>query len=125
MNKHAITWFEIPVNNYSRAKKFYETVFNQSLSEMAVGNDVLAMLPFDQENDGIGGALIKADGYVPSVDGVRIYFPASEDMGLLLDRVEKAGGEVILGKTLISNEIGYYAMFQDTEGNRLAFHSTD
>jgi hypothetical protein len=125
MNKHAITWFEIPVNNYSRAKKFYETVFNQSLSEMAVGNDVLAMLPFDQENDGIGGALIKADGYVPSGDGVRIYFPASEDMGLLLDRVEKAGGEVILGKTLISNEIGYYAMFQDTEGNRLAFHSTD
>ena len=34
-----------------------------------------------------------------------------------------ASGKVVLGKTEITPEIGYYALFIDTEGNRVALHS--
>ncbi len=33
------------------------------------------------------------------------------------------GGQVEMGKTLISPEIGYMAFFIDTEGNKIGLHS--
>lgn len=123
MNTNAINWFEIPVKDYQRAKKFYETVFNYEMPEMTVGNATLGILPHDQEGGGVGGAIIKDDDYVPSDKGVRIYFEAAEPIEILLDRVSSGGGKVILKKTIISEDIGYFAQFQDTEGNVLAFHS--
>ena len=32
--KHAVSWFEIPVKDYDRAKKFYEKILDADLSEM-------------------------------------------------------------------------------------------
>jgi predicted enzyme related to lactoylglutathione lyase len=37
--------------------------------------------------------------------------------------VGPAGGRIIVPKTLISAEAGYYAFLVDTEGNRIALHS--
>lgn len=31
---HAVSWFEIPVNDFERAQKFYETIFRIKLQEM-------------------------------------------------------------------------------------------
>jgi len=42
---------------------------------------------------------------------------------VVLDRIEKAGGKIIVPKTQISPEHGYMAVFIDTEGNRIALHS--
>lgn len=123
MNKNAINWFEIPVKDYQRAKKFYETVFNYEMPEMTVGNATMAILPHDQEGGGVGGAIIKDNDYIPSDKGVRIYFVATEPIEILLERVATGGGKIILNKTLITEEIGYFAQFQDTEGNVLSFHS--
>lgn len=123
MDKNAINWFEIPVTDYQRAKKFYEAVFDYQMPEMILEKDILGMLPYDQEANGVGGAIIKGDDYTPSDKGIRIYFPAIEDMQILLERVTSAGGKVLLNKTLISEGIGYYSKFMDTEGNLLSFHS--
>ena len=40
-----------------------------------------------------------------------------------LNRVETAGGTIVLGKKQISPEIGYFAIIVDTEGNRIYLHS--
>jgi predicted enzyme related to lactoylglutathione lyase len=42
---------------------------------------------------------------------------------LILDKIEAAGGEIIVPKTEISPEYGHMAVFIDTEGNRIALHS--
>jgi len=37
--------------------------------------------------------------------------------------VPGAGGKILMEKTPISEEHGFYAAFLDTEGNRVALHS--
>jgi uncharacterized protein len=37
--------------------------------------------------------------------------------------VKAAGGKVVLQKTLITPDLGYFAFFTDTEGNKVGLHS--
>jgi predicted enzyme related to lactoylglutathione lyase len=52
-----------------------------------------------------------------------VYLNANPDLQDVLDRVERAGGKIMVPKTQISPEYGYMAVIIDTEGNRIAFHS--
>ena len=52
-----------------------------------------------------------------------IYLNANPDVQVVLDKVEAAGGKVIVPKTEISPEHGFMAVIIDTENNRIAFHS--
>ncbi len=70
-----------------------------------------------------GGALVKHADYRPSATGTVVYLNAGADLALPLGRVETSGGKVITPKTKISDEAGYYALFLDTEGNRVGLHS--
>jgi predicted enzyme related to lactoylglutathione lyase len=54
---------------------------------------------------------------------VVLYLNANPDLSPVLGRIPAAGGKVLLPKTQITPEIGYKAVFEDTEGNRLALHS--
>lgn len=120
--KDSINWFEIPVKNFSRAKEFYSKVLDAKINEMPHPDLKFGMLPFDMENGGIGGAIVEGEGYAPSSSGALIYLNGGEDLSVPLSRVEKAGGKVILPKTAIG-ENGFMAHFQDSEGNKIAFHS--
>ncbi|WP_336298543.1 MULTISPECIES: VOC family protein [Zeaxanthinibacter] len=63
------------------------------------------------------------DWYKPSDShGPLVYF-TSADVQQELDRVERAGGKIVNPKTLIKEDVGYMAVFTDTEGNRIALHS--
>ena len=53
----------------------------------------------------------------------KLYSDLSFLMNWITDRVEAAGGKRIVPKKLIAPEIGYSAVFEDTEGNRIALHS--
>lgn len=44
-------------------------------------------------------------------------------MDPLLARVTPAGGTIVVPKTQISPEVGHFAMFLDTEGNKIGIHS--
>ncbi len=123
MIKNTVSWFEIPVTDFERAKQFYSTIYEYEMSEQVILNDRMGFLPFDAESGGIGGAIVKAEGYQPGKDGVRLYLNGGDDLSIFLDRVEGAGGKVILPKTEISPEHGYFAIFEDTEGNHISFHS--
>jgi predicted enzyme related to lactoylglutathione lyase len=122
-NQNVITWFEIPVADMERARKFYGTILSADLPKMEMGLVTLAMLPGTKE-DSLGGALISGNGTAPSALGTTVFLNGGKDLRAVLDRVEPAGGKVIVGKTKIpEGDFGYFARFQDSEGNHVALHS--
>jgi predicted enzyme related to lactoylglutathione lyase len=123
--KNAISWFEIPSTDIDRAQRFYEAIFGISMVPMGMANFKMRMFPLDNPMEGVGGALIQTDGFhVPSAtDGPLIYLNGNPDVQGILDRVEAAGGKIMVPKTEISPEYGFMAVFTDTEGNRIGLHS--
>lgn len=120
---NALNWFEIPVTDMPRAKKFYETIFEIQMHQMDLMN--MTMVVFPSEPPTSGGALVKSEYHKPSREGSVIYLNANPDLQLVLDRIEGAGGKINIPKTQISPEIGYMAFFSDTEGNAVALHSNN
>ena len=117
---NALNWFEIPVTDMDRAKAFYGEVLGSELKAFSdVGGRAEMILPYQ---DGVGGALVQHDDYVPSQEGSVVYLNSGDDLSVPLGRVEKAGGKVLVEKMGIG-ENGFIAFFLDTEGNqgRLAF----
>ncbi len=119
---HAANWFEIPVSDFVRAKKFYETIFAIQLTVMEVGPK-LGLFPADLKNGEVGGAIAFGKGYTATAEGTKVYLNGGEDLGKVLDRVEAAGGKVAVPKIQISPEFGYMGAFIDTEGNWVGLHS--
>lgn len=120
--KSAINWFEIPTVDFDRAVRFYSEIYAFDMPTRDMGQNKMGFFQHEPGN-GIGGAIVSGDGYVPSVDGSKLYLNAGSDLLTVLDRVADAGGTVVMGKTQISPEIGFYALFDDTEGNRVYLHS--
>ncbi|MBT8187787.1 MAG: VOC family protein [Croceitalea sp.] len=124
MEHNAVGWFEIPVRDMDRAKKFYETVFDIKIHVEDFGGFLMGWFPWVEDKIGASGSLIlNPEWYIPNhKEGVLIYF-SSADVQVELDRIEKAGGRILKPKTLITPDIGYMGLFHDTEGNRIALHS--
>ncbi len=122
---NAISWFEIPATDIDRAQQFYETVFQIKMQPMDFQSTKMRMFPIDDPMKGIGGTIIDSGGFhKPSAtDGPLIYLNGNPNVQIFLDRVEAAGGKIMVPKTEISPEYGYMAVFLDTEGNRVALHS--
>jgi hypothetical protein len=118
-----LNWFEICVTDMPRAKKFYETIFDIKMEEMEMMGMKMAFFPAEPGNGKATGGLCKSDMHKPSMDGTIVYLNANPDMSNIIDRIENAGGKMLMPKTKISDEIGYMAFFTDTEGNRMALHS--
>jgi uncharacterized protein len=123
--KNAISWFEIPAIDLNRAQKFYEAIFDIQMIPLDTANFEMRMFPIEDMMNGIGGAIMKAEGfYKPSAtDGALVYLNANPDVQIVLDKIEAAGGKIVVPKTQISPEYGYMAIFTDTEGNRIGLHS--
>jgi predicted enzyme related to lactoylglutathione lyase len=122
--KNAISWFEIPATDLERATRFYETIFDTTLSALDLPNIKMRMFPL-VDMMGVGGAIVDSGGFhnPSSTDGPLIYLNGNPDLQMMLGKIEPAGGKVIVPKTEISPEYGYMAVFTDTEGNRIGLHS--
>ena len=83
------------------------------------GEFAMAYFPTDK---GIGGALVAGPGCLPNDTGTLIYLNAGNDLDGILGRIDLAGGRVIMPRTLISDTAGWFALFIDSEGNRVALH---
>lgn len=123
--KSAISWFEIPATDLSRAQKFYETLFDIQMVAMDTPNIRMRMFPVADMLNDIGGAVVDSGGFhkPSSSDGILIYLNGNPDLQMVLDKVETAGGTIALSKTEISPEHGFMAVIIDTEGNRIGLHS--
>jgi len=123
--KNAISWFEIPATDLERAQKFYQTIFGISMIPMDMENIKMRMFPLDDMMTEVGGAIVDSGGFhKPSLtEGPLIYLNGNPDVQTILNKVEAAGGKVMVPKTQISPEYGYMAVIVDTEGNRIGLHS--
>ena len=121
--KNAISWFEIPSTDLGRATKFYETIFDITLTPLDTPEIKMRMFPLE-DMMGVGGAIVDSGGFhrPSSTDGPLLYLNANPDVQNVLDKVEAAGGKIIVQKMSIG-EYGFMAAFIDTEGNRIALHS--
>ncbi|CAI8348867.1 MAG: Uncharacterised protein [Owenweeksia sp. TMED14] len=90
---------------------------------MEIGPEKMGILPSDPEQGGISGAIVFGKDYRPNADGIKVYLNGDRDLNDILGRVETAGGKVVQEKTQITPQIGYMAVFQDTEGNMINLHS--
>lgn len=122
---NSVNWVEIPVLNFDRAKEFYSRIYDYEMFEEIMGSWRMGFLPMDSESRGVGGAIVQGSGYVPTSLGAKVYLNGGKDLLTVLNRIEQAGGEIITQKTKISDEIGYYAVFEDTEGNHVCLHSME
>ena len=119
---HYVSWFEIPVLNVQRAVAFYNYIYGIEMQTVELNGYSMAFFPADQ---GIGGALVMGPGCTPSEDGTLVYLNAGNDLSPVVAKITEAGGRIVLEKTKINDESGYFALFMDTEGNKLALHSNN
>ncbi len=54
--KNQINWFEIPVTDYERAKKFYETIMEWTIGDGNFGDWKMGMFPSDTGK--VSGAIV-------------------------------------------------------------------
>ena len=121
-----VVWFEIYVQDMSRAKKFYEKVFDVQLNEIPTPNSLdddmkMVVFPTQMDAPGAGGALVQMDGARAGVNSTIVYF-YSEDCSIEEGRIEGAGGKVCTSKQSIGDH-GFIVMALDTEGNMFGIHS--
>lgn len=126
MNReNPVGWFEIYVDDIDRAKSFYETVFDTTLSSLPTPTDEeMIMLTFPmtmEEKGGASGAIIKMKDMPAGGNSTLVYF-SSEDCSIEESRVEESGGKVLKPKTSIG-EHGFISIASDTEGNMIGIHS--
>ncbi len=123
-NSNSLNWFEIPALDIARATKFYETIFDTRMEQMP---EMMGMkmsgFPADMGSGKANGALAQSQQHKPSMDGCVIYLNANPTIQTVIDRIEKANGNVLMPKTQISPEVGYMAFFIDTEGNKVGLHA--
>ena len=116
-----VSIMEIPAVDISRAVIFYQSILGIKIEQMEFPGMQMGLLPYEEQ--AVVGVIIKGEESKPSADGVTIYLNGGDDLQVILDRVESEGGKILVPKTPHADESGFFAMFLDTEGNRLGLHS--
>lgn len=118
--KSIVTWFEIPALDFDRCVNFYETILSVEMHKADFAGKKHAFFPHEGEK--VGGAIVQEEYLTPGDKGPLVFLNGGNDLNEALSKVESAGGKIAMPKTLISQDIGYMAMFYDTEGNRFALY---
>lgn len=116
-----ISLFEIPATDISRASNFYQAILDVTIEKMEMPGMEMGIFPY--ENQTVMGVIMKGEDFKPSADGVTIYLNAGDNLQSILDKVEENGGQILVPKTAHADESGYFALFLDTEGNKLGLNS--
>lgn len=119
--KNPIIWFEIYVQDMSRAKKFYESVFRVKLERLNNPDIEMWSFPMDMNSVGASGSLVKMEGVPSGGNSTLVYF-SCPDCTVEERRVVESGGSIQRGKMSIG-EYGFISLVYDTEGNMLGLHS--
>jgi predicted enzyme related to lactoylglutathione lyase len=119
--KSLVSIIEIPTANFPRAVTFYKAVLGVDIEEVNMDGTRMGVLP--SNGDAVSVVLVSGNDYKPSIEGSVVYLNAGADLAPTLMKVQTHGGEVLVPKTEISPEMGYFALFLDSEGNKLGLHS--
>lgn len=112
-------WFDIPVADLDRAAAFYRAVLGVGVHKEQFDGFTFCFIEHDQGN---GGCLLPdADGVSPK--GLLVYLNVDRRIRDAMSQVEKHGGRTLKPIEAIGPH-GFRAIVQDSEGNRIALHST-
>ena len=120
MTGNPVSWFGIHAADLDRAKKFYETVFGETLKEVGGGGMRFMIFGADWAKYGVSGMLWSDGGAVPGYGGTTVFFNCT-DCAETARAAVAAGGRLLQDKFSIAN--GYAAFVEDSEGNRIGLHS--
>ena len=120
MSQHSICHVEIPTTDPAAAGKFYSELFDWKLQVDPTFNYHMF-----QAEPGPGGAFVQVGeapggGYKP---GEVLIYVSTDDIDATLARVEALGGKTLEPKTEIP-QTGWFAIFADTSGNRIALFTS-
>jgi uncharacterized protein len=121
--KNFISIVEIPTADFSRAITFYQAILGISIEKIDMEGVQMGLFPADGQS--VSVSLINGVEYKTSVNGPIVYLNAGDDLQIVANKIEANGGKIIVPKTEIGPEMGFYAMFIDTEGNKLGLHSNN
>ena len=117
-----VVHFEVPADDRGRATAFYTDVFGWQVDEMPLDGDVYTSVmttPVDEEynherSGAINGAVIDRDDTLETPI-ITVDVDSIDDQA---EAIEAAGGTMLVEKGEVP-EMGYYAYFEDPEGNVL------
>ncbi|MEO0561907.1 MAG: VOC family protein [Chloroflexota bacterium] len=115
----ALAWFDIQVQDFEAAQRFYSAVINADLTP-APDMPGTAFFPFGEGK--VGGSLTHNANVIPGNKTVTVHLTISDDIESALLRVVNAGGTVTTPSTPIPE--GYIASFEDLEGNTVGMFAT-
>ncbi len=115
---HKVVWFDVPVLDLKRAINFYSKVLNCSIREEFEGVAVL-----QHQDEEVAGCLTVDKRIKPSQEGVLLYYNVAGRLADAVSQVEVNGGKVLQAQHSIG-PFGERAIVLDSEGNRIALHST-
>ena len=113
-------WFDIPVADLDRARAFYAAVLNIQVTKQTFGDFTLCVL---EHKDGNGGCLVQNALEIAPGGGVLIYLNVNGRIRDAVEQVGEHGGQVVQPIHAIGPH-GFRAIVKDSEGNRVALHST-
>ncbi|MEO7326766.1 MAG: VOC family protein [Dokdonella sp.] len=115
-----VVWCDIPVADLERAMTFYRAVLAIKVDRMDFDGMSFAILEHEKGN---GGCLIPHAGYVGCTSGPLVYLNVDGRIRAAVAQVEKLGGTVLEAIHPIGPH-GIRAIVLDSEGTRVALHST-
>lgn len=117
--KNKVVHFEIPADNLEKAQKFYGDVFGWTFKKF--DDDYIMIIAAETDKDGRTSEVGAINGGLQK-RGPRALAPTLvigvEDIDNALAMVKGNGGTVAVNKDKVGDE-GYYAQFNDPEGNRI------
>ena len=116
-----IVWVDMPVSDLDRAIKFYSAIFGTQVTKEQFGDCEYGLLPHAQTN--VSGCLAVIDDRKPSANGPLVYFNAEGRIDEAVNAAKDFDVEIIEEKFKMG-EHGFRAVLFDTEGNKIALHSS-
>jgi predicted enzyme related to lactoylglutathione lyase len=117
---HTVVWTDIPVTNLKRAIDFYSKVLEQSITLEKCEDVEMGVLP---HHENVSGCLVAGTNNQPSRTGPLVYLSVEGRLDAAVKAAADLGGEVLEPKHPIG-PYGFRAVIVDSEGNRIALHST-
>ena len=116
-----IVWVDIPVIDLDRAISFYSAILNGEVKKQVFEQFKFGLLPHADTN--VSGCLVQSPAEHITDFGPLIYFNVE---GRIDDAIEKAKSfhVEIFEEKFKMGEHGFRAVIKDTEGNRIALHSS-
>lgn len=117
--KNKVTYFEVPADDMARAKKFYGEVFGWEIKDMDGSYASIVSAETDKYMHSAevgtitGGIQKRGDRSVAPTVVVQV-----DDIDQAIEKIRAGGGAIVIPKEEMG-DMGLYAQFNDTEGNRI------